>query len=70
VLLVAVSLLPYFTGAASVAYLAGAAGLGVAFLAFPIIAAVRRDKRSGRLLLRVSVSYLPLLFLLLVLCAR
>ena len=70
VLLVAVSLLPYFTGAASVAYLTGAAGLGVAFLAFPIVAAVRRDKRSGRLLLRVSVSYLPLLFLLLVLCVR
>jgi len=42
----------------------------VAFLVFALRAAARRDKRSGRLLLRASVAYLPILFLLLVLGAR
>lgn len=69
-LLVAISLAPFFTGMAGFVYLAGAAALGAAFLVFSLRAAARRDKRSGRLLLRASVSYLPLLFLLLVLGAR
>ncbi len=70
VLLVAVSLAPFFTGMEGMMYLVGAAVSGVAFLVFALRAAARRDKRSGRLLLRASVAYLPILFLLLVLGAR
>jgi len=67
VLLIAVSLAPFFTRMAGPAYLAGASILGAAYLVFAARASARRDKRSGRLLLRASVAYLPLLFLLLVL---
>jgi heme o synthase len=66
-LLVGVSLAPFFAGMAGRAYLIGAAALGCVLLAFAARATVRRDARSGRLLLRASVAYLPLLFLLLVL---
>ena len=66
ILLVAVSLAPYVTGMAGPVYLVGAALLGWIFLVLAARAAVRRDKAGGRLLLRASISYLPLLFLLLV----
>jgi protoheme IX farnesyltransferase len=66
ILLAGVSALPFFTGLAGAAYLAAASALGAAFLAFTAAAAVRRDQRSGRNLLRASVTYLPLLFLILV----
>ncbi|HVP18859.1 MAG TPA: protoheme IX farnesyltransferase, partial [Spirochaetia bacterium] len=65
-LLIAISLVPFFAGMAGKPYLAGAAALGSILLVFSVRAAMRRDARSGRLLLRASVSYLPLLFLLLV----
>lgn len=68
-LLIAVSLAPYFAGIARTPYLVGAAALGCVLLIFCARAAVRQDPRSGRLLLRASVSYLPLLFLLLVIDA-
>lgn len=69
VLLVAVSAAPFFTGLAGSVYLAGSIVLGVGFFAFAVTAAVRKDARSGGRLLRASVSYLPLLFVLLVLNA-
>ncbi len=68
-LLIAVSLAPFFAGMAGRAYLAGAAALGGILLVFAARAAALKDARSGRLLLRASISYLPLLFLLLVLDA-
>ncbi len=68
-LLIGMSLAPFLAGMAGRVYLACAAALGAVLLVFVVRAAVRRDARSGRLLLRASVSYLPLLFLLLVLDA-
>jgi protoheme IX farnesyltransferase len=65
--LIAVSLAPFFMGMASAVYLAGAAALGVMYLTFAGRAAVLKDKSSGRSLLRASVAYLPLVFILLVL---
>ena len=64
-LLAAVSILPYFTGLAGVPYLVGASILGAGFLASGVLLAVHRDRARARLVLRASVSYLPLLFLLL-----
>ncbi len=69
-LLAAVSVAPFFTGFAGSVYLTGAALLGALFLAVATNAAVRRDAKSGKNLLRASISYLPLLFLLLVLDVR
>ncbi|HTP59380.1 MAG TPA: heme o synthase [Spirochaetia bacterium] len=67
VFLAAASIAPFFLGMAGTAYLIGAVVLVFAFAIFAARAAVRKDKRSGRLLLRASVAYLPVLFLLLVL---
>ena len=64
-LLAAVSVAPFFFRMAGTAYLVGASLLGIAFAVLAARAAFRRDKRSGRLLLRASVAYLPLLLLLL-----
>ncbi len=64
-LLAAVSILPYFTGLAGAPYLVGATILGAGFLASVVLLAFRRDRARARLVLRASVSYLPLLFLLL-----
>jgi protoheme IX farnesyltransferase len=66
ILLVLVSVTPYFMGIAGIIYLVVAAGLGTICVFFSVHAAIKRDKRSGRLLLRVSIIYLPLLFLLLI----
>jgi protoheme IX farnesyltransferase len=66
ILLVLVSLTPYFMGIAGVIYLIAATGLGTVCAFFSVHAAIKRDKRSGRLLLRASIIYLPLLFLLLI----
>ncbi len=65
ILLTAVSLAPFFLRMAGVPYLVGASLLGCALAALAARAALLRDKRNGRLLLRASVIYLPLLFLLL-----
>ena len=64
-LLAAVSITPYFMHAAGIPYLAGATILDCAILIVAARAATLRDKRSGRLLLRTSLAYLPLLFLFL-----
>ncbi len=67
IMLVPVSLAPFFLQFAGVIYLIGAAVLGIWFLWASIQAARLRTMRAARKLLLVSVIYLPLLFLLLVL---
>jgi protoheme IX farnesyltransferase len=63
--LAAASLAPFFLGMAGLVYLVGGSVLAFAFALFAVRAAILRDKRSGRLLLRSSIAYLPVLFLLL-----
>jgi len=65
-LLAAFSLAPFFLRMAGTGYAVGASTLALALAVFAVRAAILRDKRSGRLLLRASVAYLPVLFLLLV----
>jgi protoheme IX farnesyltransferase len=48
-------------------YMAGAVGLGVAYLAAALMFCWRRDQRSARVLLQTSLVYLPALLVLLVL---
>ena len=63
-LLIPVSLLLTAVGAASAWYAAGAAAAGAAYLAAGIRFAHRLDTPGSRLLLRVSVLYLPAILLL------
>ncbi len=70
VLLVGVSLTPFFTGLAGPLYLAGAILSGLFFLVAGGVAFVRRDRKGARLLLLASVFYLPVLFGLMVLGAK
>jgi protoheme IX farnesyltransferase len=63
--LLLVSLLPALVGAAGILYFAGAALLGVAFLACALWAAATRSPGRARSLLHASVAYLPLLFIFL-----
>ena len=58
VLLGAVSILPFLMGMAGIVYLVGAAVLGAGFLIVAARASVRREAKSGRLLLR-TVGFLP-----------
>ncbi len=67
VMLVPVSLAPFFLGFAGVIYLIGASVLGLWFLWASITMARTKSNEKARRLLLVSVIYLPLLFLLLVL---
>jgi protoheme IX farnesyltransferase len=60
--LVPVSLLPTTIGLAGRIYFAGAAVLGVAFLALAIRFAVRRDRTAALRLFLGSIVYLPLLW--------
>lgn len=64
-LLLVVSLLPALTGLGGPIYLAGAAILGVLFLAAGIRAVVTRAGLHARYLLRSSIIYLPFLYALL-----
>jgi protoheme IX farnesyltransferase len=66
VMLVPVSLAPFFLGVASVFYLIGASVLGLWFLWKSISAARAKTNEKARSLLLASVVYLPLLFVLLV----
>ncbi|MGB7070447.1 MAG: heme o synthase [Pyrinomonadaceae bacterium] len=66
VMLVPVSLAPFFFGMAGPLYLVGASILGVWFLWASIRTARSKSNESARKLLMVSVIYLPLLFVLLV----
>ncbi len=67
VLLLPVSLAPYFLGFAGLIYLVGASVLGVWFLAASIKTARAKTVVQARKLLLVSVLYLPLIFALMVL---
>ena len=67
IMLVPVSLAPFFLGFAGILYLAGATVLGVWFLAESIRTARAKSTPQARRLLMVSVIYLPLIFGLLVL---
>lgn len=66
VLLIPVSLAPYFLGIAGLIYLIGASLLGIWFLAASISAARAKTTEKARKLLLVSVLYLPIIFALMV----
>ncbi len=66
IMLVPVSLAPFFLGFAGVAYLVGAILLGLWFLYQSIRTARAKTTAEARRLLMVSVMYLPLIFGLLV----
>jgi protoheme IX farnesyltransferase len=66
VMLIPVSLAPYFFGLSGVIYLVGAFLLGIWFLAASIKAARSKSDRDAKKLLLVSVVYLPVLFVLMV----
>lgn len=66
-ILISVTLLPYYLNMAGIRYLAGTIVLGAGFLAFGINFARLRDSASARKLFRASAFYLPLLLTLLVL---
>lgn len=67
VMLVPVSLAPFFLHFAGVIYLIGASALGLGFLWMSVLAARTKTNERARLLLVASVVYLPILFILLVL---
>ncbi len=67
ILLLPVSLAPFFVGFAGLIYLIGASVLGVWFLWASVQAARAKSIEKARKLLLVSVIYLPLIFLLMVL---
>jgi len=62
--LLPVSILPAVRGEAGIVYAAGAAVLGLLYLLASARFAWRRDERSARSLLFVSLLYLPLLYVL------
>ncbi len=66
VMLLPVSLAPYFFGVSGVIYLIGASVLGIWFLFASIQAARHKSVEKARKLLLVSVLYLPLIFALMV----
>lgn len=66
VMLVPVSLAPYFFGLSGVIYVVGAVLLGLWFLGASVKAARSKSDRDAKKLLMVSVIYLPILFLLMV----
>jgi protoheme IX farnesyltransferase len=66
IILLPVSLAPYFLGFAGFIYLVGASLLGLWFLAVSIKTARAKTVEQARKLLLVSVLYLPLIFALMV----
>jgi len=66
ILLLPVSLAPFFVGFAGLIYLIGASVLGAWFLWTSVQAARAKSIEKARKLLLVSVIYLPLIFLLMV----
>ena len=67
VILLPISLAPYFIGIAGLIYLIGAILLGIWFLWASVVAARAKSIEKSRKLLMVSVIYLPILFILMVL---
>lgn len=66
IMLVPVSLAPFFFGVSGMVFLIGASVIGLAFLVVSIRAAIARTNAQARFLLLASVIYLPLLFILMV----
>ena len=66
ILMVPVSLAPFFIGMSGIYYLAGASVLGIWFLWTSIQAARAKTVEKSRRLLLVSVLYLPIIFALMV----
>ena len=66
IMLVPVSLAPFFFGLSGFVFLVGASVLGVIFLIVSIRAAIARTNDQARVLLFASIIYLPLLFILMV----
>jgi protoheme IX farnesyltransferase len=66
IMLLPVSLAPYFFGFSGSIFLFGAAIIGVAFLWMSVRAALVKTNERARQLLLASVIYLPLLFILMV----
>ena len=66
IMLVPVSLAPFFFGQVGLVYLIGANLLGVWFLSASIRTARSKTNEAAKSLLLVSVIYLPLLFILMV----
>ncbi|MBD06951.1 MAG: protoheme IX farnesyltransferase [Gemmatimonadetes bacterium] len=64
VLLLAASMLPAFLGISGTVYIVGATALGLGMLGASVSLVTQRDHLQARRLLRTSVIYLPLLFLL------
>ena len=63
--LVPTSAAPYFLGMSGVVYVAGAVIGSVAMLALAVAFALKRDDARARLLFLASITYLPLLWILL-----
>lgn len=70
IMLVPVSLAPFFMGVSGVVFLIGASLLGIGFLWASIRTARDRTNPQAKRLLMVSVIYLPMLFILMVLDKR
>ena len=68
--LIPFSLLPAFTGRAGMFYSVGALFLSLGYLYYGAQFALRRSIPAARRLLATSIVYLPLLFLLMLLCCR
>ncbi|CAN5866928.1 heme o synthase [soil metagenome] len=66
VMLIPISLAPYFIGVAGIVYLIGASILGLWFLITSIQTARAKSVEKARKLLLVSVLYLPIIFALMV----
>lgn len=66
VLLLPVSVAPYFVGVSGIVYLIGASLLGILFLWTSIRAARAKSNEEARKLLLFSVLYLPIIFALMV----
>lgn len=66
IMLLPVSLAPFFFGVSGVVFLVGASVLGVLFLIVSVCAAMARTNEQARRLLFASIIYLPLLFILMV----
>tara|TARA_A100001011_G_scaffold398203_1_gene501764 strand:- start:402 stop:1289 length:888 start_codon:yes stop_codon:yes gene_type:complete len=65
-LLIPVSLIPFYIGLLGKIYLVGAAILGLIYLASGLLMIKSYSLKSAKTLLRVSVVYLPVLFLIII----
>ena len=66
IMLVPVSVAPFFFGVSGLVFLAGATVLGIGLLGISITSAITKSNEWARRLLLASVIYLPILFILMV----